>query len=125
VIVNTSGGHDTFEYQYDDSNHESGPHAGDANSVGIGTAILTHFDKKTDVLVFTQSIGFGEALTESDVQNAATVIDHVGGHSIKIVIHTSHSAAAGTIVLKGIGTLHHKLTSIADLMNNGYHLEFS
>jgi Ca2+-binding RTX toxin-like protein len=119
VLANVSGGHDTFVYQYNDDITESGV----ANSVGIGTDIIADFNKKTDVLVFDDSDGFN--FSRADLQRAATVIDHVGGHSITIVIHTSHGAAAGSIVLKGIGTIHHHLASINGLVNHGYHLQFS
>jgi Ca2+-binding RTX toxin-like protein len=121
VLADATGGHDTFVYQYND---DMAAAAGDANSVGIGTDIITNFSKKTDVLAFddTGSLLF---FTQADLQHAATVIDHVGGHSITIVVHTSHGAAAGSIVLKGIGTIHHHLASINDLVNHGYHLQFS
>jgi len=119
VLASGSGGHDTFVYQYNDDISESGF----ANTVGVGTDIITDFNKKTDVLVFDDSDGFN--FSPADLQRAATVIDHVGGHSITIVIHTSHGATSGTIVLRGIGTIHRHLTSINDLVNHGYHLQFS
>jgi hypothetical protein len=123
VLATVSGGHDTFVYQFDDDNHESGLHVGDADSKGIGADAIVGFAKKTDVLRFHDT--GGDPFTQADLQNAATLIDHVGGHSITIVIHTSAGSAAGTIVLKGLGTIHHQLTSINDLVNHGYHLQFS
>ena len=113
---------DTFVYQYDDFGNESGIHAGDANAVGIGTAVIAGFSRKTDVLAFRDETQ--DAFSRADLQNAATVADHGLHHDVDIVIHTSAGMAVGTIVLKGLGTVGHKLNSINALVAHGFHLEF-
>jgi Ca2+-binding RTX toxin-like protein len=118
VIANTTGGRDTFEYQYSDDP----PDTGAANAKGIGKAVIVDFNRATDVLRFhDRSDG---DLTQGAVNAHATVVDHVGANSITIIVQTTLHAAAGTIVLKGIGTLHHHLASINDLVAHGYHLQF-
>jgi Ca2+-binding RTX toxin-like protein len=122
VLVKTSGGHDTFEYEYRDDNNESGAHAGDADRFRVGEAVIADFNKHTDVLRFHDT-GI-DGFTPADLQNAARVVDHGQHHDVDIVILTNSNAAAGTIVLKGMGTLGNKLHSINALVAHGYHLEF-
>jgi hypothetical protein len=122
VLVKTSGGHDTFQYQYRDDNNESGAHAGDADRFRVGAAVIADFNKHTDVLRFHDT-GI-DGFTPVDLQNAARVVDHGPHHDVDIVILTNSNAAAGTIVLKGMGTVGSKLHSINALVAHGYHLEF-
>ena len=117
VVVNATGS-DTFQYQYNDDPADTGA----ADAKGIGAVTINHFHKATDVLKFHDR-GGGD-LSQGQVNAHATVSDHVGGHSITIVVDTAGGVAAGTIVLKGIGTLHHHLASINDLVTHGYNLEF-
>jgi hypothetical protein len=86
-------------------------------------AVITDFNKRADVLRFHDT--GGDAFTQADLLNGATVTDHGLHHSVLIVIHTSVGAAAGTIVLKGIGTAGHQLNSINALVAHGYHLQFA
>jgi hypothetical protein len=117
VVVNATSG-DTFQYQYNDDPADTGA----ADAKGIGAVTINHFHRATDVLKFHDR-GGGD-FTQGEVNAHATVIDHVGGNSITIMIQTTGTHAAGTIVLKGIGTLHHHFTSINDLAAHGYHLQF-
>ena len=127
VVANTSGGHDTFEYQYSDgAGTPDLLHGGIAGGTGIGTVIIDNFIKKTEVLLFHDDSGY-DKFSAADLENpkAVTVVDHGKHHDIDITIHTTGGATAGTIVLKGVGTQGHHLHSIAALIVAGYHLAFS
>jgi hypothetical protein len=117
VTVTAAGGHDTFTYQYNEPLDN-----GAAGTRGIGLAIITDFNKRTDILRFHDEAD-GD-LTQANVNAHAKVLDHADGHSVRIVLETTGGLAAGTVVLKGVGTLHHHFGSIDALVAHGYRLEF-
>ena len=126
IVVHNGIGHDTLQYQYSDAAHDPGP-AGDGSADSAATAsgkvVIGHFVKALDFLNFDDT--GADALTKTEVNAFAKVHDGGLHHAVTIVIDTSAGAAAGTIVLQGVGTLHHSLTSIDALVAHHFHLTFS
>jgi hypothetical protein len=123
-IVAGGTGHDTFEYQYSDfSNEALKDGAADSKSAAFGALLINHFTRH-DVLNIHDLSG-GGGFTQTEVNANATVRDGGLHHNVTIVFDTAGGAGAGTIVLAGIGTHGHHLTSIDALISRGYHLAFS
>jgi hypothetical protein len=143
IIVQGGPGHDTFTYEYTDSG-SGGPGSNDpgandgavattagkpAGFFGDGRLVVSHFTHN-DVLNFddyTESPGTifpTTGITQVEANAHMKVTDHGLHHDVTIVIDTAGGSAAGTIVLKGIGTASHSLNSI-DHLAAAYHLQFS
>jgi hypothetical protein len=125
LVLTGGAAHDTFQYNYSDSAHNDGSVNQAKGHAPIEVTVSIHdFQKHGDVLAFHDTDG-GIGFTRTQVNAHAAVTDGGLHHNVTIVMRTETGAAAGTIVLKGIGTAGHHLNSIDALVAHGYHLSFS
>jgi hypothetical protein len=143
ISVQGGAGHDTFTYEYTDfGKGGAGDLEGTAGDGAVavepgqptgfyadGRLVISHFTHK-DVLNFNDyteqpgNIFPASGITQTEANAHMTVTDAGLHHNVTIVIDTAGGNAAGTIVLKGIGTANHHFNSI-DALAAAYHLHFS
>jgi hypothetical protein len=143
ILVKGGGGQDTFTYEYTDfgitgtgstelTGHDGAVAKEAGHPVGFfgdGSLTISHFTHK-DVLNFDDyteppgSLFPPIGITQAEANANMKVTDGGLHHNVTIVIDTAGGSAAGTIVLKGIGTASHQLHSI-DTLAVAYHLQFS